>query len=293
MSALSHRALALPALLLGGGFAFGHGNHEIRLEHWNDQLVPGHTHGNEYQHAVRVWEAQFGADFGIEDGYHAFPAGTAVRVDVLDALRAWDGFDFDAVASGRVTISCEGQSVTTGSGPVRGFSKIVGPEGIHWHLDFALSGDVADGPHLLEIAFDAQLPTGERVRSHPIWIVFDGGLLADAHATALRYAEDVLARDMHFDSISIEPGTQGTLAVHGATPGARVHLLASRALGAGERGGLALDIERPVIVGVADADGDEALFALHLPAELLGQEIHLQAVELSTGRTSTWASVRL
>ncbi len=293
MSALSYRSLLLPALLFGGGIAFGHGNHEILLENWDGDLIPGHVHGNQYQHRVRVWSAAFGGDFGIEDGYHAFPAGTAIRVDVLDAVRAWDGFDFDALANGRVTVSSGAGSVTSGDGPVRGFTSIVPREGIHWHLDFAFSGEVAAGPHLLELAFDAVLPSGEHVSSDPIWIVFDGGIVADAYDAALRYVEDALAAEMHFDSIAVEPGAPGTIAIHGATPGARVHLLASRMLGSDARGGLAFDLAQPIVIGTADAAGDEAQFTLNLPPELLGQELHFQAVELATGRTSAWASVRL
>lgn len=133
-------------------------------------------------------------DPGFNASAGAFPAGTIISFNILDALRKWDGSDFDAIPAERLFISLGAtnrQTPTTADTFVAGFNiTAAGANGsLHQHINFFLTSPASAGIYLLKIEVAAaNIPSP----SAPIYIVFNQNSPTAAHEAAYAYVEEVL-----------------------------------------------------------------------------------------------------
>lgn len=131
-----------------------------------------------------------------EPGYDSlagtFPTGSAVGFRILDALRMWDGSDFDTipVQTMGLTFSSLGPIVTpaTADTIVPGFTINVAANGSwHRHLIYTLNAPASDGIYLLklELFSTSSLITD----SDPFYIVFNQNDTELNHDAAIEYVE--------------------------------------------------------------------------------------------------------
>lgn len=149
---------------------------------------------------VRVFQADFGeAPNGTDDpGYNAaaaaLPQGTIIGFNILDALRKWDGADFDAIPPERIFIGLGAnnrQTPTTPDTTVIGFNIVQagGGGGFHQHMNYFLLSPSSPGVYLLKLELKA---TGGFVNSDPIYIVFGQSAAQADQDAAVAYVQDVL-----------------------------------------------------------------------------------------------------
>jgi hypothetical protein len=142
---------------------------------------------------------------GFDSAVSTWPVPSSVSFNILDAVRVWDGSDFDEVASQQIRLSYASQSAVTPTTPstAAGFSVGVSSSGAwHRHLGIELldstyvNGFAADGIYQLKIELlssDASIG-----KSDPFYLVLrqdenpnDGiGTLAQ-HEAAVGYLESV------------------------------------------------------------------------------------------------------
>lgn len=160
---------------------------------------------------VRVFESAFevGLDQTDEPGFNArgnttqnplpFPPGTLIGFDLVDALREWDGEDFDLVAGETVTVFLGlNPDITTPPVPdgfVAGFNfaSAGSTGGFHQHINFFLDAPAQDGVYLLSLRLRAS--GGVIQPSETIWIVFRQGdepALVEAQEVAVAYMNALL-----------------------------------------------------------------------------------------------------
>jgi hypothetical protein len=151
--------------------------------------------------AMRVFPATFGdvPNSTDEPGYETvegvtFPDGTLIAFDVLDAVRKWDGNDFDAVPTETIRVTKSGTSVTSPAqaNEVRqGFTFGQVSSGfLHEHLRYTLLGPQGDGVYLLQLRL--RVPTGGFQDSLPFWIVFNQNAPENEHDAALAYMDQLV-----------------------------------------------------------------------------------------------------
>jgi hypothetical protein len=142
----------------------------------------------------RVFATQLGVSFphfndspGFDCLPATFPIGSRNGFRIVDALREWDGSNFDLIPPERmelrfgtslVRVTPETQSV------VDGFTLSVASNGTwHRHYGYTLLAPASEGVYLLSMTLfsnDASI-----AESEPFWIVFnDGAAQADADAAA-------------------------------------------------------------------------------------------------------------
>lgn len=152
--------------------------------------------------SLRVFGADLGeapnpAGFGDEPGFYAdaLSANVDVGFDFLDALRVWDGTDFDAAASESLTLSKGLDSATTPGTPnafspgfIFGASDSSG--NLHDHMEFALSVPGSVGVYLLTLQMTADEPGV--MASKPIFIVLNNGEDEEIHDAAVEYVESTI-----------------------------------------------------------------------------------------------------
>jgi hypothetical protein len=142
---------------------------------------------------------------GFDSAVGTWPVPSSLSFNILDAVRVWDGSDFDEVADQQIRLSYATQSAVTPTTPsiVAGFSVGVSSSGAwHRHLGFELldstyvNGFAADGIYQLKlelISSDALI-----TKSAPFYLVLrqdenpsdNIGTLAQ-HEAAIGYLEPV------------------------------------------------------------------------------------------------------
>ncbi len=133
-------------------------------------------------------------DPGFTASIGTFPQGTLISFNILDALRRWDGTDFDAIPAERLFISLGAtnrQTPLTADTFVAGFNIQAVPANgsVHQHINFFLTAPFSNGIFLLKIEIKAgNIPSP----SLPIYLVFRQGADTMAHAAAFAYVENVL-----------------------------------------------------------------------------------------------------
>ncbi len=142
----------------------------------------------------RVFATQLGVSFphfndspGFDCLPATFPVGSRNGFRILDALRKWDGSDFDQIPVERMELRF-GTTLTRITpetpGVVDGFTLSVGSNGTwHRHYGYTLLAPASEGVYLLSMSLfsnDAMV-----AESEPFWIVFnDGATQAEADAAA-------------------------------------------------------------------------------------------------------------
>lgn len=149
----------------------------------------------------------FGAELGEapnppgasdEPGFYADSLGANVGVGfhVFDALRVWDGSDFDSVAAPTMSISKGLSSTVTPAAPggfAAGFviATADGLGGFDDHPEFVISDPGATGVYLLTMRLWTDAP-GVGI-SREVFFVFNNGADEAVHDAALEYVESIPA----------------------------------------------------------------------------------------------------
>ncbi len=135
---------------------------------------------------VRVFTRDFGEagqpDFTDDPGFNALdgslPPDTLFGVDLIDALRKWDGQDFDQIPPETITIERFGVVATTpatAGGFTEGFwlATTGSDGGFHVHMDYFIDppGAATPGIYLLTLGLRTDHPTV--ADPEPIFVVFN------------------------------------------------------------------------------------------------------------------------
>lgn len=195
---------------------------DVPFENVGEKIVTGHGEegGGFHPHYVfqkrlndsGIWPNGVEMCFNSEDSY--WSSGQSIGLTIRDALRKWDGGDFDDIATEQLAISySQGgtvYSLTTPTTPslVSGLERF--PDGSgnwHKHFDFELLSPLSDGIYLLQM--DMYCTDSSITESDPFYIVLrqdetagGSGSLAEWDAAAA-YVEAHLVP---------EPGTLALLA---------------------------------------------------------------------------------
>jgi len=206
--------IALASMLLPATALAQHTDVFLELNGAGDALITGAYDFDNPQDPitphVRVFSNAFGEagqpDFTDDPGFNALagalPTDTFLGFDIIDALRAWDGQDFDAIPAESITIEKFNQFRTTpasAGGFTAGFFIATTGDtgGFHEHMKYFLDppGSATPGVYLLTLQLRTNPPT--IADPDPIYIVFDfqnpGGQQAVDDAVA--YVESLLAPD--------------------------------------------------------------------------------------------------
>ncbi len=139
-----------------------------------------------------------------EPGYDSshpgpFNTGHSMGFSILDALRQWDGNDFDTIASEQMEVgflSLGETTPTTADTTVQGFRLDIDPDGgWHKHLDYELPDGTASGVYLLKLQlelFDGPRESTSATQiatSDPFYLVFGLGADENTHDAAIEYVE--------------------------------------------------------------------------------------------------------
>lgn len=224
----------LPAAVLAAGAssaAFA-GELDVWVSFQDGQIALGSadkgTNPVTFTAGVRVFEAEFGElplfpNLANEPGFYTetLPAGTGIGFNIVDALRAWDGSDFDAIPTQNMSIFGEpfpdGDVVTTpgsADGFVPGFQFIEADASGFFddHPVFQLNNQ-ADGIYLLslELFTDA----AGIANSDTVFIVF-GSNLDGSFGDEAAFEEAIESAADYVNSVIIPtPGTIGVLGLAG------------------------------------------------------------------------------
>jgi len=198
-------ALATPALAQHAG--------DIGLEVTAGRIETREISSAGYGAPRRVFGGTFG-DTGVpwftgNPGFDAaagtFAAGTRVGFRLAGPVLAWDGAGFvptspeGPLAGERLQVRFLTLSVTSGDGPVEGFTLAVQPDGgWHRHLSMTLlaapGAQVPDaGVYLVPLELTSTDPAV--AASEPAWLVLDGGAPASDYAAAFAHAESTIDGD--------------------------------------------------------------------------------------------------
>lgn len=128
---------------------------------------------------------------GFDNAPGTFPVDTSVGFEILDALRKWDGTDFDDIAAETMSLGFgTSLSVTTpgSTETVVGFDLPVEDNGEwHEHYDFSLNAPASDGVYLLQMRLTS---TASNIApSLPFFIVFNQNADEAVHDAAIGFME--------------------------------------------------------------------------------------------------------
>jgi hypothetical protein len=136
----------------------------------------------------------FASDPGFDNRPGSFAAGSRIGFTIQDALRKWDGADFDEVSSERLDIARSTLTAQTPVTPgvVQGFTLSVGSNG-QWHRHyeytlFAPSPETPrDGVYLLQLTLWTNSTVAE---SQPFYVLFDQNASTAEVLAAQQYVID-------------------------------------------------------------------------------------------------------
>lgn len=189
-------------LMLAGAASAQHGG-DIGLTIGAGRIVTNEINGSIFE-PQRVFESELGEDvanFTDEPGYDSdgiFTPGSGIGFNILDALRKWDGSDFDEIPAETMTVAfaggAGGNSRTTPPIPdttVPGFTLSVGNDGSwHRHLQFTLNAPASAGIYLLELDMFSTQSSPALDNSLPYYLVFNQNDSEAAHEAAVSYVEN-------------------------------------------------------------------------------------------------------
>jgi len=207
MSFRKRRGACALAWLVSAGFApCAQGQHvgDIRLTMENGQVITsGHREveggGVVFVPGLRVFPGSFGEfpNFTDDPGFEAvaggLPAGALVGFNILDALRKWDGQDFDAIPAETLRVSLGGAFRTTPAGAgefVAGFNfaQVSAGGGVHQHINYFLNPPQSAGIY----RFTLEVTATGLSDSEPVFIIFNQNDSEANHDAAVQYMIDML-----------------------------------------------------------------------------------------------------
>lgn len=206
-------SLTLAALSAGAFADEKHAHSDIEIRTANGRLVTGTLDEGAFVRE-RVFASELGEvvpNITDEPGFDAADGtlvpGTSLGFNILDAVRVWNGSDFDAISDSTMTMSfltLEATSSTTPGQTVNGFDFLVDANGgMHDHPAFILNSPATDGVYLLELQFTG----GGFADSDSFWIVFNQNSDEMIHDAAIDYVREFIVP---------APGAAGALALAGA-----------------------------------------------------------------------------
>ena len=152
---------------------------------------------------VRIFTATTGEGgipgFTDDPGFNALagelPPGALLGFDLVDALRLWDGSDFEAVAPAPMRVSLFTTSRLTppdagGFAPGFEFAAIGSSGAVHSHINYRLEAPQQPGVYLLTLQLRLNTPGIEP--SLPTFIVFNNSADPSEADAAAAYLEDLL-----------------------------------------------------------------------------------------------------
>ena len=148
-----------------------------------------HATGDLVNASQRVFEAELGLDpafpfSGDEPGIGSDLVGTAVTMNLLQGLGAWNGSGFTASSFGLLA-SYAGQDALSTTGGSFSFLVTAGLDLHPEYTLFAESGDPANGIYLAAFTVAA----GGNTASDTFWVVFNLGMAEAEHEAAVEWAQ--------------------------------------------------------------------------------------------------------
>ncbi|MBU4272927.1 MAG: PEP-CTERM sorting domain-containing protein [Planctomycetes bacterium] len=218
-------ACAALAMFSFAGLALAH-EADVPFENVGGKIVTGHYHDGEF-HSEYVFQKRFNdsevdpnwVEMCFDSEASAWRAGSAIGFSILDALRVWDGSDFDAIPPERLVISYGSRSVTTPETAtmVSGFDMPTANGTWHYHPAFTLLSPYSDGIYLLQMGLYSTVQSV--TNSDPFYIVFRQDEVAGGSGSAEEWNAAAAYVESH---IVPEPGTLALLAAGAAA--ALLHL---------------------------------------------------------------------
>ena len=155
--------------------------------------------GQPVEPGVRVFSAPLGEfangtnDPGFNAASGSFAQGSLAGFDILDALRKWDGSDFDAIPTERMTVTLGAQNrqtPTIADQFVAGFNFVQAGSngGFHQHVNYFLSSPASNGVYLLKI----QVRVAGFTQSEPLYVVFNQRENSVSFQAAIDYVQNVI-----------------------------------------------------------------------------------------------------
>ena len=174
---------------------------DIILRAHNGAIQTGADDNGVIEYGVRVFISEFGLlpnwtnEPGFDSEPGAFAPSTSLHIDIVDAVRRWDGAEFLTIPPERITVTKSGNTITsppvpqTVAGPVLGSSNAAGV--IHQHAAFELLAPAETGVYLLALQLRDQ--AGTLTTSDAFWIVFNQNDDPQAHLNAAQWVQIHLA----------------------------------------------------------------------------------------------------
>ncbi len=124
-----------------------------------------------------------------------YPSGTLLAFDILDALRKWDGADFDAIPLETMTISLGINARTTpalAGEMVTGFNFAAASStgGLHQHMNLFLNEPFSTGVYLLTLRLRSNWAGASP--SEPFYFVMNQNDTIENADAAAQYVQDVI-----------------------------------------------------------------------------------------------------
>lgn len=285
-------AASTSTLAVAASTAFGQHAGDIFLENIDGQLTTGLRDETTTIHDHRAFPSEFGEFFenftdepGFDSDIGEFTPGTNIGFNVLDAVRVWDGQNFDTMSPVTFTISYSGFEVETGSGFVEGFALPVNSNGeFHRHLNYVINDRAPTGVYLLQLQLWSDDP-GLRA-SEPFYIVFNQEEHELIHDQAVEWVAATLVPGIHFHDVDLDAGRRNEFTLLGATPGQRVYFVHGFQFGNTNIPGcpgVGIGIRRPAIMGSGIVDGSGAVtISRFVPSGASGRTVLFGAVEQGT-----------
>ncbi len=204
-------AAASSAPLLAAPRGEGHAG-DIQIVVDNGRIMTGSIGSGAFVQQ-RVFASELGEivpNISDEPGFEAdagtFTPGAALGFDIMDAVRLWDGADFDTVSDSTMTMSYLTFSATSAANAgesVAGFNFLANASGeIHNHATFILNSPATAGIYLLELRFRS----AGMLDSDSFYIVFNQNQDEAIHDAAIDYVNEFIVP---------APGALGVLAFAG------------------------------------------------------------------------------
>jgi len=211
-----------------GSVAFAHGEGvDVLLREQDGRIFTG-SYSHDTESVVEATERVFAFEWGEggegpniadEPGFFAEAgtlAGLEWGVNFTDAVRVWNGTDFNTVSPDTVTfefLGVEQDTPASAGGFTPGFGIPVGGGGFDDHFEIVLNAPTdgsVSGVYLISMEAFAQSPSARGSvlpgASDEFWFVGNFGADEAAHEAAIEYVEDVLVP---------APGAAGLFALAG------------------------------------------------------------------------------
>lgn len=184
--------------------AFGGGLHDVDviLEVEDGVILTAEVVGPDETAQERVFAADvtlfFGIPFTDDPGFNSrigtFPAGSVLRLNMLDSLRVWDGEDFGQTAPFLLELARGASSFFSDPSPgvtVSGPAMTVNSSGeVHVHVEHFLDAQADDGVYLMTFEIESNVQSIDA--TEPFFFLYDWNAAPEELLAARQWAQDNL-----------------------------------------------------------------------------------------------------